>query len=148
VFVKLVCDLQLLGGFLSGITDPIADMLTRVRNGLKAKHDSVLMPKSSLKVQITKVLKQEGYIRSFDFIESNGFPMLQINLSYDDNNVPLINGIKRISKPGLRIYVSKSNVPIVYSGLGTSIITTSQGVLTGKETWRRGLGGEVICHVW
>lgn len=133
---------------MSGITDPIADMLTRVRNALIVKHESVLIPMSKLKFQIAKILKEEGYIKSYNSLERSGFTMLEIKLAYDDSNTPLIKGIKRISKPGLRIYVDKTNVPKVYAGLGTSIITTSQGVITGKEAWRRGLGGEVVCHVW
>ncbi len=133
---------------MSGITDPIADMLTRVRNALIVKHESVLIPMSKMKFQIAKILKDEGYIKAYKSVENSGFPMLEIKLAYDDSNIPLIQGIKRISKPGLRIYVNKTNIPKVYAGLGTSIITTSQGLVTGKEAWRRGLGGEVVCHVW
>jgi small subunit ribosomal protein S8 len=133
---------------LSGITDPIADMLTRVRNALIVKHELVLIPMSKMKFQIARILKEEGYIKSYVTTEDSKFPLLKIKLAYDDANTPLIHGIKRVSKPGLRIYVNKTNIPKVYSGLGTSIITTSQGVITGKDAWRRGLGGEVVCHVW
>ena len=96
---------------MSGITDPIADMLTRVRNALIVKHESVLIPMSKMKFQIAKILKDEGYIKAYKSVENSGFPMLEIKLAYDDSNIPLIQGIKRISKPGLRIYVNKTNIP-------------------------------------
>lgn len=130
------------------MTDPIADMLTRIRNGVSAKHDRVSMPSSKLKVAIAKVLKEEGFIRDF-IIESEGSrPMLKIDLSYTGRKEPVLSGIKRVSKPGLRVYVQKREIPRVLGGLGVAILSTPEGVMTGRNARQKAVGGEVLCYVW
>ena len=130
------------------ITDPIADMLTRIRNGLVARHDYTDVPASKLKVSLAETLKQEGYIRDFEMVEEGVARAIRIHLAYTERREPVISGIQRVSKPGLRVYVQKREIPRVYGGLGIAMVSTSQGVLTGKEARNRGLGGEVICYVW
>jgi small subunit ribosomal protein S8 len=130
------------------ITDPIADMLTRIRNALIARHDSTDVPASKLKVSLAETLKREGFIRDFEVFEDEPKRTIRVHLAYSDKREPVIAGLQRVSKPGLRVYVQKREVPRVYGGLGVAIISTSQGVLTGREARRRGLGGEVICYVW
>jgi small subunit ribosomal protein S8 len=130
------------------ITDPIADMLTRIRNGLIAGHDFTDVPASKLKVSLAETLKREGFIRSFDVLQDGTKRTIRIQLAYADKREPVITGLQRVSKPGLRVYVQKRETPRVYGGLGVAIISTSQGLLTGQEARRRGLGGEVICYVW
>ncbi|MBN1543140.1 30S ribosomal protein S8 [candidate division KSB1 bacterium] len=129
-------------------TDPIADYLTRIRNATRAKHRKVDIPASNLKKQITRILQDENYIQHFVLIEDDKQSIIRIYLKYDQDEKSVISGIKRISKPGLRIYVGKDNIPRVFSNLGVSILTTSQGLMTGQEARRRGVGGEVLCHVW
>lgn len=129
-------------------TDPIADMLTRIRNALIARHDFTDVPASKLKMALAKTLKQEGFIRDFEVLEEGHRRTVRIHLAYTDRREPVITGLQRVSKPGLRVYVEKREVPRVYGGLGVPIISTSQGVLTGQEARKRGLGGEVICYVW
>ena len=130
------------------MTDPIADMLTRIRNGVSAKHDNVSMPSSKSKVAIARVLKDEGFIRDF-LVEAEGTrPILKIELSYTGRKEPVLSGIKRVSKPGLRVYVQKREIPRVLGGLGVAILSTPEGVMTGYVARQRSVGGEVLCYVW
>ena len=130
------------------MTDPIADMLTRVRNALQAGHANVVMPASRLKVEIARVLREEGYIRGFDVQEDKGKRTLRIQLRYAGKKQPLMLGLKRISRPGLRVYSKRSDIPRVYGGVGMAILSTPQGVMTGEQARRQGVGGEILCHVW
>lgn len=129
-------------------TDPIADMLTRIRNAVMAQHDSVHVPVSKIKLFIAKILKEEGFIRDYDVLKSTTQKMINIRLQYNEKREPSLNGIKRISKPGLRVYVEKDAIPNVYGNVGISILSTSQGLMTGREAKRKGIGGEVLCYVW
>ncbi|MBN2723660.1 MAG: 30S ribosomal protein S8 [Deltaproteobacteria bacterium] len=130
------------------MTDPIADFLTRIRNGIKARKSTVSMPSSKMKVHLSEVLKKEGYINNFSVTEDNVFKTLTVELKYDSENQSAIEGLKRISKPGQRIYAKRDNIPQVRYGLGISIITTSRGVMTDKEAIKNNVGGEVICAIW
>ena len=130
------------------VTDPVADMLTRIRNAIQVRHESVLVPHSRLKVSIAKILKEEGYIRDYDMPRGHAHPTLRIHLTYREGRVPAITGLKRVSKPGLRSYVGKGEIPRVYGGLGVAILSTSQGVMAGRQAWRDGVGGELLCYVW
>jgi len=130
------------------MTDPIADMLTRIRNALMARHRQVLMPSSKMKVAIARILKQEGFIRHFDVSRQSPQPMLRIILKYDDNGQPVLRGLKRVSKPGRRIYTNRHEIPWVQSGMGVAILSTSKGVMTDRKARRLKVGGEVICYVW
>ena len=130
------------------VTDPIADMLTRIRNAQPMRHDSVMMPVSKMKVAIARVLREEGFIRDYDVLRSQPQAVLRVHLSYRETREPAISGLKRMSKPGLRVYVGKGEIPRVYGGLGIAIISTSKGVMTGRQAWRQGLGGELLCYVW
>lgn len=129
-------------------TDPIADMLTRIRNGLIGRLEFVDMPVSKVKVALAKTMRKEGFIRSFDILEEKGESTLRIQLAYIDKKEPAILHLKRVSRPGLRIYTRRRDVPRVQSDLGIAILSTSKGVMTGKEAWQRGLGGEVLCYLW
>jgi small subunit ribosomal protein S8 len=129
------------------MTDPIADMLTRIRNATMARHTRVLIPSSKMKIAIAAILKEEGYIRDFDVVQDNPQGTLRISLRYVEKR-PVLNQIKRVSKPGLRVYTRRDAIPRVRGGLGTSIISTPQGVMTGRKAYQLGLGGEVICYVW
>jgi small subunit ribosomal protein S8 len=130
------------------LTDPVADMLTRIRNGLQARHPAVTMPSSKLKVAVAEVLRDEGFIQGFQELEESPQKKLRIELKYVDKNVPVVTGIKRVSKPGLRVYSGASEMPRVYGGLGVAIVSTSKGVMSGRRARRMGVGGEVLCHVW
>lgn len=130
------------------VTDPIADMLTRIRNASRARHSYVEMPSSKMKVQIAEILKKEAFIEDYQIIESKPFNILRLKLRYTEDKQPIIKGIRRISKPGLRVYVKKDEIPRVLGGLGIAIISTSKGLLTDREARAKGLGGEVICYVW
>ena len=130
------------------MTDPIADMLTRLRNAVTAKHEQVTIPSSKLKVAIADVLKREGFIRSYDLVEEGPRKLMRVQLNYTGKKEPVLNGLQRVSKPGLRVYVQKREIPRVYGGLGIAILSTPQGVMTGQDAWRRSIGGEVICYVW
>ena len=131
------------------MSDPIADMLTRIRNANTAKHDTVDVPASKMKLAIAKILLDEGYITKYDIIEDGSFKTIHITLKYGaDKNEKIISGIKRISKPGLRVYASKEELPKVLGGLGTAIISTNQGVITDKEARKLNVGGEVLAFVW
>ncbi len=129
-------------------TDPIADMLTRIRNALMVGRESILAPSSKMKVAIAKILKEGGFISDYETVPGSPQDQLRVQLRYHSKSEPVINGLKRISKPGLRIYVEKREIPRFYGGRGLSIISTSQGLMTGQEAWRRGIGGELLCYVW
>ena len=130
------------------MTDPIADMLTRIRNGVSAKHERVIMPSSRMKVAIAQVLKDEGFIRDFQVESEGARSMLRIDLSYTGRKEPVLSGIKRVSKPGLRVYVQKREIPRVLGGLGVAILSTPEGVMTGQVARQKSVGGEVLCYVW
>ena len=130
------------------MTDPIADMLTRIRNALMAQHKQVTMPSSKMKVSIAHILKEEGYIRDYDVSSTTPHPTLRLQLRYDQNRRPIIGGLQRVSKPGRRIYASRKDIPWVRSGLGVTIMSTPKGVMTGRDARRAGVGGEVVCYVW
>jgi len=129
------------------VSDPIADMLTRIRNANKMRHNSLTIPASKLKLEITRVLKDEGFIRNYKYKEDNKQGQLIIYLKYI-NKEKTINNLKRISKPGLKVYAKKDEIPGVLGGLGIVILSTSKGIMTGKEALQRHLGGEVICYIW
>ena len=131
------------------MSDPIADMLTRIRNANTAKHDTVDVPASKMKIAIANILLDEGYIAKYDLVEDGHFQTIHITLKYGaDKNEKVITGLKRISKPGLRVYANTEDIPRVLGGLGTAIISTNKGVVTDKEARRLGVGGEVLCFVW
>ena len=131
------------------MSDPIADMLTRIRNANTAKHDTVDVPSSKMKLAIADVLLKEGFIKKYDIVEDGNFKTIRIELKYGkDKNERIISGIKRISKPGLRIYANKEDMPKVLGGLGVAIISTNQGVITDKQARELGVGGEVLAFVW
>ena len=131
------------------MTDPIADMLTRIRNANTAKHDTVDIPSSKMKLSIAKILLDEGYIKSYELVENGNFIDIRVTLKYGaDKNEKIISGLQRISKPGLRVYASKDELPRVLGGLGVAIISTNKGVVTDKEARKLGVGGEVLCFVW
>lgn len=130
------------------VTDPIADMLNRISNALVARHKQVLVPSSKEKVAIARILKDEGYIQNFQVTRDTPQPNLRIVLKYDDDRQPLISELKRVSKPGRRVYVGRSEIPWVLSGLGIAILSTPRGIMTGQQARRMRVGGEVLCHVW
>jgi len=129
------------------VIDPIADMLTRIRNAIMAEHDCVLVPSSKIKLSITKILKEEGFIDGYEVLKGKPQPMIKIHLKYTDDQ-PTILGLERVSKSGLRVYAERHEIPRVYGGLGIAILSTSKGIMTGQEAWRQRLGGEILCHVW
>ncbi len=129
-------------------TDPIADMLTRVRNANKALHAQVEMPSSAQKVELARVLKDEGYVAGYSVVKKDGFDTLVVELKYTDGRRRVISQVKRVSKPGRRIYAKKDNLPKVLGGLGTAVISTSRGLMTAREAQKLGVGGEVVCFVW
>lgn len=129
-------------------TDPIADMLTRIRNAIMVRHDSVLVPASKMKLAIAKILKEEGFITDYEVVKGKVHRAIKIQLRYMDDSKPAISGLKRVSKPGLRVYVQKKEIPRVYGGLGVAILSTSAGLRTGQQAWRQGTGGELLCYVW
>ena len=130
------------------VTDPIADMLTRIRNALMARHDKVKVPASKMKLSIARILKAEGFITDYQVIKGKPHRDISIQLRYMEDNKPAISGLKRVSKPGLRVYTQKREIPRVYGGLGIAIVSTSQGVRTGQQAWHQGSGGELLCYVW
>ena len=132
----------------SVITDPVADMLTRIRNGINARHVKVPMPLSKSKVRIADVLKAEGFIEDYEVAKQAEKPTLTIQLRYDRNRDPVITGLKRVSRPGLRQYVRSDRIPSIRNGLGIAILSTSKGVMTDREARRQSLGGELVCTVW
>jgi small subunit ribosomal protein S8 len=130
------------------MTDPIADMLTRIRNATMVKHEAVEIPGSKVKLAIADILKSEGFIKEFEFKKDNKQGMIRVYLKYGPNREKVITGLKRISKPGLRVYASKDQLPKVLGGLGIAIISTSQGIMTDKAARKAGAGGEVLCYIW
>lgn len=130
------------------MTDPIADFLTRIRNGLLAKHQTVDVPVSTLKIEIAKILEQEGFIEGYKIVDSSPRNLIRIALRYGSDGERVINGLERVSRPGRRVYCSKSEIPTVLGGLGIAILSTSKGVVSGQEGKRLGVGGEVLCTVW
>lgn len=130
------------------MTDPIADMLTRIRNANIVKHETVDVPASNMKKELSRILLEEGFIRGYDVIEDGKQGIIRIQLKYGQTGERVISGLKRISKPGMRVYADKHEVPRVLNGLGISIISTSKGILTDKQARRENVGGEVICYVW
>ena len=130
------------------MTDPIADMLTRIRNGIQSSHDRVELPSTKLKVEIARILKTEGFISTYKLVEDKVQPLLRVYLKYSEDGEPVIHGIERISRPGRRVYRNKQEIPRVLGGLGLAIVSTSKGVLSGTEAVKNGVGGEVLCQVW
>lgn len=130
------------------MTDPIADMLTRIRNANSVYHDKVEMPASKIKQAIAKVLKEEGFIKDFEYVSDDKQGIIRVNLKYGPNREKVITGLKRISKPGLRVYAKTDEIPRVLRGLGIAILSTPKGIMTDKQARKEGIGGEVICYVW
>ncbi|HEY8238048.1 MAG TPA: 30S ribosomal protein S8 [Candidatus Limnocylindrales bacterium] len=130
------------------ISDPIADMLTRVRNASRARHTEVLVPASRTKREIAKILQSEGFIAGFEEEQAGPGHVLRLTLRYVDGKVPVVSGLKRVSKPGLRVYAAKTDIPRVLGGLGIVIVSTSQGIMTGAQARKAQLGGEVLAYVW
>lgn len=129
------------------MTDPIADMLTRIRNAILARHTRVLIPASKMKLSIARILKEEGYIKDFEILKDNPQGTIRISLKYVDKR-PVLTQLKRVSRPGLRVYAKHADIPRVRGGLGTAILSTSQGIMTGRRAYQLGLGGEVVCYIW
>ncbi len=130
------------------ISDPVADMLTRIRNGIQARHTQVEMPSSRLKVGIAKILKDEGYIKDYEVTKDVPQPVLRVALKYTTERQSVVSTIKRLSKPGLRRYTKRDGIPVVLGGMGLIIMSTPKGLMSGKEAYKRNLGGELICEVW
>ena len=130
------------------LTDPVADLLARIRNSIRARHQKVDVPVSKLKLEITRILKEEGYISNFKTTEEDGHKILRIYLKYANNNEAVISNLSRVSSPGCRVYVRRSEIPRVLGGLGINILTTPRGVMTGRQARKEGVGGEILCEVW
>ena len=130
------------------ISDPVSDLLARLRNALSARHEKADVPSSRFKVELARILKDEGYIKNFKVMDDRGGSLLRLYLKYDDAGNPVIHGLTRSSKPGRRLYAGKDELPEVLGGLGVAIVSTSQGLLTGHDAKKRGVGGEVVCTVW
>jgi small subunit ribosomal protein S8 len=130
------------------LTDPIADMLTRIRNANRARHERAVMPTSRMKQEIARILKEEGYIRDFHVEQGESYDSLVIELKFGRNREAVITDLERVSRPGRRVYAGRDRLPKVLGGMGTAIVSTSQGLVTSKTASERGVGGEVICHVW
>ncbi|MEX2599145.1 MAG: 30S ribosomal protein S8 [Dehalococcoidia bacterium] len=130
------------------VTDPIADMLTRIRNAQLVRHPSIELPSSKTKVSIAEILKQEGFISDFEVVKKKPQDQLRLRLKYSDGREPGIAGLKRVSKPGLRIHVQRHEVPRAFGGVGISIVSTSNGLMTGADAYRKGVGGELMAYVW
>ncbi len=130
------------------MTDPIADFLTRIRNGNMVMHETVEVPSSKIKVSLAEIMKDEGYIKDYEYIEDGKQGIIRVYMKYGPNRERVITGLKRISKPGLRVNVQKDEIPKVLGGLGTAVISTSRGVMTDKKARKEGVGGEVICYIW
>jgi small subunit ribosomal protein S8 len=129
------------------VIDPIADMLTRIRNAIMASHESVLVPSSKIKLSIVKILNKEGFIDRYEVLKGKPQTMIKVYLKYTDEQSAIL-GLERVSKPSLRVYVERHEIPRVYGGLGVAIVSTSKGVMTGQEAWRQRLGGEILCYIW
>jgi small subunit ribosomal protein S8 len=130
------------------VTDPVSDLLTRLRNAISARHEKADVPSSRFKVELARILKDEGYIKNYKVMDDRGGSLLRLYLKYDDTGNPVIHGLARSSKPGRRLYKGKDELPEVLGGLGVAIVSTSQGLLTGNDAKKRGVGGEVVCTVW
>ena len=130
------------------MTDPIADMLNRISNGLLARHKQVTLPSSKIKVAVARILKEEGYIKNYQVTRDEPQPSLRIVLKYDDDRQPIISKIRRVSKPGRRMYVGRDDIPWVLNGMGVAILSTPRGIITGQQARRLNVGGEVLCYVW
>ena len=130
------------------VSDPIADMLTRIRNAIMVRHDSVLIPASRMKLSITRILKAEGFINDYEVLRGKSHRVIKIHLKYDDKNQPVLSGLERVSKPGLRVYAGRKEIPRIHGGLGIAIVSTPEGVMTGHQAWRQGIGGELLCYMW
>jgi small subunit ribosomal protein S8 len=130
------------------VSDPIADMLTRIRNAIMARHDSVLIPTSRMKLSIARILKDEGFITDYEVLKGKPHRSIKIYLRYGEDNQPMVAGLERVSKPGLRVYVQRKEIPRVYGGLGIAILSTPKGVMTGQNAWHQDVGGELLCYVW
>jgi len=130
------------------ISDPIADMLTRIRNAIMARHDFVLVPASRMKLSIAKIIKVEGFISDYEVIRGKQHRVIKILLKYSDKHQSVLYGLERVSKPGLRVFVQRKEIPRVYGGLGIAILSTPKGVMTGQKAWRLGVGGELLCYIW
>jgi small subunit ribosomal protein S8 len=130
------------------LTDPVADMLARIRNSLNARHQKVDIPFSKLKVEIARILKEEGYVANYKAVEEEGHKLLRVYLKYGNNNEAAISNVARVSRPGCRVYVRRSEIPRVLGGLGINILTTPRGVMTGRQARKEGVGGELLCEVW
>jgi small subunit ribosomal protein S8 len=123
-------------------------MLTRIRNAIMARYDSVLVPASKMKLAVARILKEEGFVSDYEVVRGKSHRVIKIHLRYTDKNQSVISGLERASKPGLRIYVQQKEIPRIYGGLGIAILSTSNGVMTGYQAWRQGIGGELLCYVW
>ena len=131
------------------VTDPIADMLTRIRNAITVRHDVVPVPASNMKVELARILKEEGFIEGYEVFKGSApQETIRVYLHYRGKDDSAITGLKRVSKPGLRVYVGKKEIPRYYGGLGVAVLSTSEGVMTGRDAWRKGIGGELLCYVW
>ena len=131
------------------VTDPIADMLTRIRNAIVPRHETVSMPASKMKLDLARILKEEGFIEAYETLNGGTHrATMKLFLHYRSREEPAISGLKRVSKPGLRVYVGKKEIPRYYGGMAVAILSTSEGVMTGRQAWRKGLGGELLCYVW
>jgi small subunit ribosomal protein S8 len=130
------------------LTDPVADFLARIRNSIRARHQKVDMPASKLKLEIARILKEEGYIANYKAVEEEGHKVLRIYLKYSSNDEAAISNLARVSKPGCRVYVRRSEIPRVLGGMGINILTTPRGVMTGRQARKEGVGGEILCEVW
>mgnify|MGYP001611659360 FL=1 len=130
------------------INDPIADMLTRLRNSVMVGHDVVLVPVSRMKIAISRILKQEGFISDYEVLRGKPQRMIRLHIKYLGKKEAALNGLKRVSRPGLRVYVQKGEIPRVYGGLGIAILSTSKGIMTGQQAWKRHTGGELLCFIW
>jgi small subunit ribosomal protein S8 len=130
------------------LTDPVADMLTRIRNAADARHQKVDIPSSKLKLEIARILKEEGYIANFKPTEEEGHKLVRVYLKYGNNNEAAISCVERVSRPGCRVYVRRTEIPRVLGGMGINILTTPKGVMTGRQARKEGVGGEVLCQIW
>ena len=130
------------------VTDPIADMLTRIRNAILARHDFVLVPSSRIKLSIARILREEGFVNDYEVLRGKPQRIIKIYLKYGDKKEPVLTGLKRVSKPGLRVYVQRTEIPRVYGGLGIAILSPPQGVMIGQQAWRQKVGGELLCYIW
>ena len=135
-------------GDLMAMTDPIADMLTRIRNAIRRRHVEVRLPASKLKAEVARVLQQEGFIQAVEPVAEDGHSLLRVQLRYEEGEVPMITGLRRISKPGHRVYARHTRITSIMQGMGVAIMSTPKGVMTGSEARKQGIGGEILCYVW